>query len=354
MTTIRGPHLAASLTAVLACVGTLDAQTPFTSPLGFDAVEGNSDFATFFTPRRLQQIDATQIGRPAANIGAIAFRQNGTFAGANALPRTATMTVTMGHGDFGALTDAFATNYVDVPTTVVAPRTVNIPDWSQAPAARPAAFTFLTLFDQPFSYDGVRAVVFDVVVENLSRSGDMYVDRENRISTRQSGTVIGTGCVATGQATPLSHFLAAITYPLGHPQYGLRLEHSGGNAPANASVWLLLGPADPGLTFPGLCGTLHAAPPVDVLRAPASASGFLSTQFLDLPPQPGLAGQSVYSQYLALDPGQPILPLALSNGRVTTIPAPPVELRCAYHFAAPSAASATVFAGTGVIVQFLH
>lgn len=326
------------------------AQT-FTSPAGFDTREGNADFATFFTPRRLQQIDATQIGRPATVIGRLAFRRNGTFSGSNALTRTATFTVTMGHGDFSLLDPAFANNYTSPAATVLNPSVVSIPDWTQLPTTPPAPFDLILPFDQPFTYDGVQALVFDVVTESISRSGDMYVDRENRSNVRASGTVLGTGCTATGRTTAFSHFFAALAYAPGDPNFGLRLEHSGSNAPASAPLSVLLGIGDPNLGLPGLCANLRTDAILDLPRAAASASGFVSTQFFDLPFNASTAGLTLYTQFVAPDVGQPGLPIALSNARVTTVPTPPAVLACAYHFASPSALSATVFAGMGVIVE---
>lgn len=328
----------------------LSAQGPITSPFGFDTTEGNSDFATFFTPRRLQQIDATVVGS-AGNLQSLAFRRNGTFASTGALARTATMTVTMGHGNYATLDPIFNNNYLTPPVTVFTPKTVNIPDWTTLPTTPPAAFDLVASFDVPFAYDGVRALVWDVVVDSLTRSSDMYVDRENRSNTRTSGTSLGTGCLATGRTSTYSHFLALLSYAPGDPLYSLRIEHSGSNAPANAAVALVMGVVDPDLPVPGLCANARVVPLIDLARTPASASGFLSTQYIDLPLDPAWVGTTIYSQYASPDGGQGGLPLAVSNGRATVLPAPPAQMRCAYHFASPTTASATVFAGMGVIVQ---
>lgn len=344
-------HLPILFLCALPLASGLTAQQSFTSPLGQDNLEGNSDFATFFTPRRFQQIDATQIGRPSP-IQRLAFRRNGTFTGSNSLARTATMTVTMGHGDYAQLDPVFDNNYRGVPAmTVFLPKTVNIPDWTQLPPVAPAPFDLTLAFDQTFIYDGVQALVFDVIVENLSRSGDMYVDRVNLSNIRNSGTQLGTGCTATGRTATFSHFLAMLTYAPDNPTYSLRLEHSGSNAPSSAPVSLVLGVVDPMLAVPGLCSTLRTLPLIELPRSPSSASGFLATEFIDLPMDPAFAGAVITSQYASPDMGQPGLPLAVSSGRSTVVPAAPPVLRCAYHFASPSSPSATVFSGMGVIVQ---
>lgn len=324
----------------------------FTSPAGFDAVEGNSDFATFFTPRRFQQIDATSIGRTPLPIRRLAFRRNGTFTGANALPRTATFTVTMGYGDFARLDPIFDNNYVGGPAvTVFTPKVVNIPDWTQLPTTTPAPFDLPLPFDTTFVFDGQRALVFDVIVENFSRSGDMYVDRENRSSARNSGAVLGTGCIATGRTSAFSHFVAFLSYAPGDPNYGFRIEHSGSNAPTSAPVALLLGVVDPNLPLPGFCAALRTLPLIDVPRTASSASGFLATEYIDLPMNPSWVGATITSQFASPDAGQPAVGVAISNGRSTVVPAPPSQMLCAYHFASPTTASATVFVGMGVVVE---
>lgn len=339
-----------TLTATLALAALAsDAQAQsITSPRGFDSTEGSSDFATFFTSRRLQQIDATQLGHPAV-FKQLAFRRNGTFTGRNSLTRTGRFTVQMGHGDYAALDATFAKNYLSPPLTAFTPKPVSIPDWTAKPSTPPAAFDLLLPFDVPFVYDGKRALVFDVVVDSLSRSGDMYVDRENRSYNRQSGTVLGTGCVASGQTSTYSHFLALRNYAPGQANQ-VRIEHSGGSAPANAPVHLVLGLSDPQAALPGLCASIRTLPLMFLPRTPASASGYLSTQYIDVPYVASSVGLTLYSQYSSPDSGQ-VLPLALSNGRSTMLPARPVELRCAYHFASPSSTSATVFPGMGVIVR---
>jgi hypothetical protein len=324
----------------------------FTSPRGLDAREGNSMHwgILFQTPQRLQQVDNTQRGNP-ANVASIAFRRDGDRLAPDAGARTFDLTVRMAHAICANIGGTFAGNYRGgASSTVFAKKTVSFPDWT-APVPGPAAFDFVVPLDSTWAYDGQDALLWEVVVEAPSKTGNVFVDREwiGGTFAIETGRTIGSGCVSLG-TSPFQHRLRLYNYGPSDPR-GMQLESAGGNAPPNENIWLNLGVSDPGLVLPGLCESVHALPIVTVNAGVSTAVGEVRAVPFPVPYAPGLVGVPLYTQLVAADATQSGLPLSLSNGQIARMPPAPIPIECAYLYGAPSATSATLFASRGIVAR---
>ena len=295
--------------ACVALVATLGAQTTFTSPAAAAGTEGN-DFFSMFGNRRLQAIDS-EIRTPIPNITAIAFRRDGNVGGGT--PRLLDVSVTMGIGSYAAYSSAFSANFT-WSTTVVATRTVTFPDWTPPPPVTPAPFTFVVPFDMPWTYTAQDALIWDITCTNASVIEHATMDRFGySTATGIAGTLLGTGCVATGRASPFAHTAHTITESPANATMVLRA--GGSQAPASTPVLLAFDFVDANLSLPGFCTTLHALGAILAPLTTSSAAGTIATRTIQLGYDPAFLGVPFYTQLLAFDAGQSGIPIAFSNGR---------------------------------------
>lgn len=343
-------HRFAPLLAPLALASGLLAQVPVTSPRGLDTVEGNQVFFHFGGSRRFQQVDYTQAGTPMV-ISTIGWRRNGNVT-QTAPTRTLTLSIDMGHTNFGVLSHYLDDNFTVSRANMLNQASVQFPDWSAAMTG-PAPFDFQVPLAAPFVYNGSDALVIDFTY-TASVSGTVQVDREfNGPTTPPAGAVLGTGCIATGMASAFAHTMyMADQNSVPTPAYGLRLRLGGTNAPATSPVFVFIDYQNENLSGL-LCSTVYALPVV-MLTMISNASGAIPDVNYMFPYDPSLIGGTFVTQMAAVDFGQAI-PVVVSNGRSITLAATAVtnQHRCSYGwYTVPSTlGTATHFVGGGMVLQ---
>src|SRR5687768_8311180 len=125
------------------------------SPTGYDVREGgtSNNFPWGSTTQHYMQVHGDLRGTP-RTIANLSFRRDGTSTSTLGAARSFTLEMFMGDANLATVTNTFANNWVGTPTRVIAPRTVNAPDWTQLPRIVPAPFNFTILLDNPFNYTG--------------------------------------------------------------------------------------------------------------------------------------------------------------------------------------------------------
>jgi hypothetical protein len=211
-------------------------------------------------------------------------------------------------------------------------------------------------FDRPYVYLGKDAFLWEVrYTANTSTANYpfdfQYVGTSSTYNSN-SGTVLGTGCTATGRTSPAT--LSMTWYNYGNK---FKYTRSVYNMPANSPVILFMDFMNSNLSVPGLCTTLYAMPTLVITGGtPTSSTGSASQTVDNIPHVPGLGGAKLYFQALCLDSAQPGFPFALSYGREITFPndvLPPQVIRN-YHYKI-SAAGSLVTSGPwngGIITRF--
>jgi hypothetical protein len=354
------------LLAAAALAAAAGAQSPVTSPRGFDTTEGNASF-NHFTPvgstvgRRFQQIDNTQGGTPFL-IQGIGWRRDGgaSGGGSNVPPRTLDLEVTMGSVNMGVLTRVFDDNYTPgTRQTVFTKKSVNMPDWS-GNAGTPAPFDFTVMLDTPFVYLPPGALVVDFTHENLvynppGPTGGSSVDRAYVGATTATGAVLGSGCIASTGSGAFSQLMRLENNGPSMPDFGMRMRVSATNAPFSTPVALNIDLSDQNLTIPGLCTTLHAGPVASLMLGVADGAGAIPETSISFRYFPQFIGAQLVTQLAALDPIQPGIPAVLSNGRIAAFPNDPASasLECVYAWASLPSPSGTLFFGGGLVLQLL-
>lgn len=136
--------------------------------------------------------------------------------------------------------------------------------------------------------------------------------------TSNSGSILGTGCIAGGQTTAM-----ALTGTLNNQYTRFRFAYTMARAPATTPVVLFIDGANANLTVPGLCTTLFALPTLQVPMGNSDSLGAATVAIDNVGYSAAAIGASIFSQAVALDATQVGIPVALSNGRNHTFPAQP-------------------------------
>lgn len=320
---MKSHHLFATSFALCSAI----AAQAFTSPAGYVSTEGSSnhDYILFrYSDLRWQQLDATSVGQAPTAIQRISWRRDGTSpADPTWAARSIDMSVWLSNSVTpGAISENFDANYSGTPVQAFAARTVNLPDWTQPPAAPPAPFDFNLQLDAPWVYLGTEPFLWEVRTTTNTAAADYGNDFQTitgSTGSSNTGTAIGTGCIATGQTTAMSLTATAknlfTRFRIG---YGLL------RAPATTPAILFIDGVNSNLPIPGLCTNLIALPTLQLPMGVTDAAGALSSFSIEnIPFQQSTVGVTLYSQALAIDAGQTGLPIALSNGRSNTFPATP-------------------------------
>jgi hypothetical protein len=252
----------------------------------------------------------------------------------------------LGHGAINRFACRFNENYLGAPTVAYTRKPTNLPDWTMRVGSGAVEPWSLRLpLDVAWSYDGVRDLVWEVVWDGSTATGSYTTDRASgsgSVFSSSTGTVIGTGCTATGRTSAFS--LTTIGYT--HLTNGLmRLRVSASNAPSTAPLTLMADAVNSNLTVPGLCATVIALPVLQVALGTSSATGALAALDLHLPWLPALQTTPVYLQAITVDPGQPGLPLALTQGRRQQWPAAPTTPGTAAYTYSTDVTGATLGSG---------
>lgn len=344
------------LLLVLPCLaGSLTAQA-FTSPLGFDTVEGNAAQTVLFgaTDRRFQQIDGSLTALGPRTISQIALRRDGDRIAPSAVSRTFDLEIRMGHGDLDTADAEFDANYLTSPTVVFATQQVTLPDWT-ALQTGPATFDFVVTFDTPFNYNGTDDLVWELRASNASDPGTVYLDRQN--STTPFGFVeavsTSPGCTESTQVQPFELRASAFNYGPSHPSFGQRLIYSGDYGGAEQPVALDIGVNPPIDTAGLLCADFLHVLIFSIGVGTTAPNGSVPEIVIDVPYDPGLEGATLASQLLSVDLGQPALPFIVSDIVEYTIPGAVDSLDCLYVWAAGTTTShGGVYVSRGVIAEF--
>jgi len=172
------------------------------------------------------------------------------------------------------------------------------------------------------------------------------------VGTYPTSTSIGTGCIATGQASAMS--LAAT---LKNQFVRFRLAYNVTRAPASSPVFMNIDFVNSNLPVPGLCANVIAVPTISFGVGMSDIAGTVPELALEnIPFNAALIGTTIYSQALAPDFGQPVLPFALSNGRSHTFPSTPatpstVTRVYGYRLASGAMRAPSVWTG-GIVTLF--
>lgn len=331
----------------------------FTSPAGLITTEGSSnhDYILFkYNDLRWQQLDDTSLGINPMQVTRISWRRDGVVAlDPTWIARTIDIKVVLSDSvQAGAISEGFDANYLGAPTVAFASRPVSLPDWTAAPAVPPAPFDLNLTLDAPWVYTGVNSYLWELQVTNNASNSDYGNDFQSATGstgTSNSGTIIGTGCIATGQTAAMT-----LACALKNQVSRFRAGYTVTRAPALAPAVLFIDGANANLPFPGLCANLIAMPTLQVGMGNADAAGAITFALENIPFQPSTVGVTIYSQAIAIDVGQAGLPVALSPGRSNVFPATPatpttVSRVYEYRLAAGSMRAASVW--TGGIVTLL-
>jgi hypothetical protein len=315
-------------TAVLLTLGllsiSLPAQGTFTSPFGYDTIEGATNHAYILGDRvglTWQQIDSTLRGK-VLSVKSIAWRRDGTLAtSANYVSRTMELEIFLANSELTNISQTHSANYVGTPTQVVKKKTVNAPDWTTAPTTAPAPFDFKVPFDTSWVFLGKNDFLWEVRVTKNSYTGGVFSNYpfdfqyvvsggsfSNPSSTPSANTMLGTGCTASGQTSPFN--LSTILYNHG---VKFRLQNSVTNAPATTPVNAYFGIRDPNLAILGWCERIHVDPLFLLPLGNSSSTGTVSPMTLDnIKYQKNLIGFPIFAQAGAVDTGKGLF--LLSNG----------------------------------------
>jgi hypothetical protein len=318
-------HVSRSLLILPLCAAAAGAQIIDTLPTGYANRHGDWSSGTGVSypfsavAFRYQEVHNTWTGRVVPPLRAIGFRR-GPYRAANttAVAHTLDAQVTMGFGSVGSFTTSFAGNYTGTPTVVFTNKPVSMPDRTTI-TNPPWAWTSWLVFDVPFINAGQADVVWELQTQNSTlpnpTSALYYTDRTS--TTSAGAAVLAPGCIATGRTSPAT--LTATWRNMGTTA-GMGVTLAGANWPASTPVVCHLGVANPNLTLPGLCAPVQASFEVQLPVGTSSATGSLTSLVLNFPHNPVLLQLPIYSQGVAPDPGQPGLPVVLSDGRIGSMP----------------------------------
>ena len=309
------------------------------SPAPFATMQGNGGntfpFGTW--PQFVYQQIHTDLPSPSFWTQ-MSVRQGGN--GSLYVPRTIDAELRIGLSNYSQRSTAFASNLIGG-TTVMARKMVNLPDFTQAPVGGyPAPFNATFLFDMPHTYPGGLDLCWQLTVFANTSSSAYAVDVADFSSPNNgTSTVLGSGCIATGATASMS---LSLTVSSRHTPSEIEVRPSLSRGVASAPAAVLLGTRDPNLPVPGLCSALRVDGVFLTFAGMTSASGSFSPTSLKTTFQPQLVGAQLYAQGVCADAGQPGIPVAVSNGRLTVVPPqPPAPVDVCRIYATNSATATT-------------
>lgn len=332
----------------------LASQNLYVQPQGYEGVEGNSSSGIPFSyaSARVQQADSNRIGMPMPAITSLTFRRD-RLVGATATARTIDVTVLMGKNDINTFSATFATNWLSPPSTVYTPKPTNLPDITVRPPVPPAVFDIAIPFDIPYAYDGVDSFMWEILVDN-GITGTYSMDWVSAATTTSgpTSTQLGSGCTtANGVMSLTTAFSATATT--------LNLSFSTLRAPSTAPVILALGTFDPNLPLPGFCAALRTDAIIQASIGTSGATGSLSSVVLPVAWHNSLANVTLFSQVLSPDLSQAGIPIALSDGRMSTTPPTsggpaPTGIKRTYSLTSSSAVTGSAPSVSAVVTQIAY
>lgn len=213
---------------------------------------------------------------------------------------------------------AFAQNYEGTPLTVLDKTLVDLPIVPKPAQAPSTTYVWIPL-TRPFNYDSGKNLLVEYLVYANSIANapfDYPLDWAQYISTTEQ---IGTGCKSSGNVEPVASTSKA--YPGG--SWSLSLS----KAPANAGAVVTVGiskthlfgaiPLPLDLAFAGAPGCMIHSSIEVMFPFTANSSGAATIRFT-LPADVGLNDQTLYCQFIVVDPFANKLGLITSNSAATT------------------------------------
>jgi hypothetical protein len=332
------------LTAVATLAVAVPAQTYTISPAYAAAAEGNSlDSTSWEYPSyRLQQIH-NDVRGGGFTLSGISFRRDGQLA-TNSLfvARAIDAELWAGHGNYLAVSTTFASNYVSAPALVVNRKQINLPDLRTNQGA-PAPWSIVIPFDQQWSYDGQRDLVWELKIHANSVRSSYVLDAHVGLNMA-TNRALGVGCIAAGKSQPMtlqSSFASSVDE--------FSFQWSGANFPNSAPSVVAIDGIN--ANIPGLCTTLYASPLVIVLPGTTSSGGIFIVNPRRIPMNPSWGGVRLYQQAISFDGTQ----IVLTHGVESVLAAQPDLSRMKQVWAFDPMASAGVVRAwhpSGYVVRF--
>jgi hypothetical protein len=351
----------------LLVAGTALAQNTIVSPTVATNSEGQSQNVFPWVSavvRRYQQVHA-DLGPGAKAIRRLAFR---LAEGTTNYTGTWTIDLEMFMGTnqgIAASSQFFDRNYLTPRSAVVARKTINWGPQGQQVSPGPCPFNQNTSvpLDAPHPYPGAPlALVWEAVVyANAYAGGGTFQDADVGTITTGTSALTGTGCIAIGRASAMTHGLS-LTDVGGY----LGMNATVSNGPASAPAVLALGSLDPNLPVPGLCSNLFTNLLIVIPIGMTDAAGAITTTTSGASTfffRNTFGGATITTQVHSPDAGQPGIPLANSNGRSSTVPVPNLTRVCdvmrILNSAGGTTATQGIYFGTsshgyGLVTQFTY
>lgn len=306
--------------AVLALAGLASAQSSLISPVEVASREGsNNNTYPFNATFRYMQIHGDLRGNLQL-IQRMSFRRDGLLTATSA-SRSLDIELSIGDSDYANRSTTFASNFTSTPSMVFS-GTVNFPSLPQ-PVSMPGPYAAVVSFTAPWLYVGTADLAWDWVTRSTSSTGSYYGDAHRELSSSYgSSLALGTGCTAGGQILPmqLTTYVRAIT------SSNLFNFTSRGKYGAGGAIGaILLGQTNPKLPFP-ICNRTLYTDGLLSLPITASTTGTFGISNQTLPYAAAFAGVKFYSQAYTADATQSPLPVAVSNGVESVVPALPGNL----------------------------
>jgi hypothetical protein len=338
------------LAFALVSVGTAGvAQNAIASPAAYDLRPGNGAFA-FSAPLRLQQIHG-DLRNQSVPIRSIVLRR---FTNANsiAMPaRTIDVEIALTDSSFASATTVFANNHALPPVRVLPRTNVALPDIS-APTGSPEPWSVGIPFLFPYPHTGQTDFLWEMTVHGSSSAASYTLDAWRTVpSAGGVGAFNGSGCRLSTTGREMV-FQATADSVRASQQFELRW--TGRDAPPNVPVQVLVGVQNPNLLVQGLCSPLYVSP-LFTFGTASFGDGTFRLPTAGIAYHPALVGLAVHSQAVVADAGQPGLPLALSQGRQSTLVLmPPDPAPVATLVASAANASTGTLSDVRLIARFVY
>jgi hypothetical protein len=258
----------------------------------------------------------------------------------------------MGHVDFPKITGTFNNNFDARGKTAVVPAATKIvlPNMPTKPSSPPAKFTATIPFKTPFVNLALNALVWEYVGTASSSTGAYIMDAHSGGTTEVGqSTVLGKGCVATGQRSAMT---ATATFTSYLNPNRIQYVCSTRNGTANANGGVLIGSMNPNAAFPICNKVLYTNADIALLGAKSDANGAFSTGVMSFPWDPVFSGMKVYSQTYTADRAMGPLPIAVSNGVESWVPALPRQYARIYSYNNHTSATGSLGNGYAVVTRF--
>ncbi len=307
----------ASITfAAFGCV--LSAQS-LISPVGHAGTEGNSNNTYPFNATfHYMQVHADLRGK-VLPIKGMSFRRDGTLSSPYA-GRTLDIEVWMGDSDFSAISGTYANNFTGTKANVFKRAKISTPAWPKPPSA-PASFDFSVPFNNGvFLYVGATDFAWEWVTHSTTSTQTYPADAVTQTGTVNGPySVNGTGCVATGQTRNFRATAYLSTY---RSPDRVRYYAYNNYGRASSPGAILVGATNPNTPFP-VCGPARLYTDAGItIPGLTNASGYFNSGTnIYVPWNAAYTGVKLYTQSYCLDAAQGPLPVAVTNGVESTVPA---------------------------------